>query len=83
MINSAAISVKLPSTPYLAPKDSWVYVQNHEILYHRSGIIETPDKLTVSGALPQAVVASRLKKYTDYAFYAHYYGKYTKKIKIS
>ena len=75
MINSTAISVTLPSTPYLAPKDSWVYVQNHEILYHRSGIVETSQKLTVIGALPQTVVASRLKKYTEYVFYAHYYGK--------
>ena len=75
MVNSTAISVTLPSTPYLPPKDNWTYIQYHQIFYHRSGIEETPNKLTVIGALPQTVVASRLKKYTDYVFYAHYYGK--------
>ena len=75
MINSTSISVTLPSTPYLPPKDNWTYVQNHEILYQRSGIVETPQKLTVSGALPQTINATGLKKYTDYVFYAHYFGK--------
>ena len=75
MFNSTTISVTLPSTPNLPPKDNWVYVQNHEVFYHRSGVEETPKKLTVSGALPQTVIASGLKKYTNYVFYAHYYGK--------
>ena len=74
MTNSTAISVKLPTTPYLPPTDNWTYVQNHEVLYHRSGVQETPQKLTISGALPQTVVATGLKKYTDYVFYAHYFG---------
>ena len=75
MVNSTAISVTLSLTPYLPPKDNWTYVQNHEILYQRSGIVETPQKLTVSGALPQTINATGLKKYTDYVFYAHYFGK--------
>ena len=75
MLSSTAISVRLPSTPYLPPINNWTYVERHEILYHRSGIKETPNKLTVVGALPQTVIASGLKKYTDYVFYAHYYGK--------
>ena len=75
MINSTSISVTLPSTPHLPPKDNWAYVQNHEILYHRSGIVENPSKLTIIGALPQTVIAKGLKKYTDYVFYAHYFGK--------
>ena len=75
MVNSTAISVTLPSTPYLPPKDNWTYVQIHEVFYHRHGVAETSQKLTVSGALPQTVVASGLKKYTDYVFYAHYFGK--------
>ena len=75
MINSTAISVTLPSTPYLPPKDNWTYVQASEVLYHRSGIVEIPQKLTVRGALPQTINATGLKKYTDYVFYAHYFGK--------
>ena len=75
MLNSTAISVTLPSTPHLPPKDNWIYVQTSEILYHRSGVVETPFKLTVSGALPHTVIASGLEKYTDYVFYARYYGK--------
>ena len=75
MINSTAISVTLPSTPYLAPKANWTYVRKHEILYHRSGIEETPKKLTVIGALPQTINATGLEAYTDYVFYAHYFGK--------
>ena len=75
MKNSTVISVTLPSTPYLPPKDNWTYVQSSEVLYHRSGIVETPQKLTVSGALPQTINATGLKKYTDYVFYAHYFGK--------
>ena len=74
MINSTAISIQLPSTPYLPPKDNWAYIQKHEILYHRSGVQEAPQKLTISGALPQTIVATGLKKYTDYVFYAHYFG---------
>ena len=75
MINSTAISATLPSTPFLPPKDNWVYVQNHEILYHQSGIDEAPNMMTISGALPQTLIASGLKKYTDYLFFARYYGK--------
>ena len=75
VINSTTISVTLPSTPYLPPEDAWTYVQNQEVLYHRSGINEIPMKLTVSGALPQTINATGLKKYTDYVFYAHYFGK--------
>ena len=75
MINSTSISVKLPATPYLPPKDNWSYTGNTEILYHRSGVVENPSKLTVSGTLPQTIFANGLKKYTDYVFYAHYFGK--------
>ena len=75
MVNSTAISVTLPSTPYLPPINSWTYVEYHEVLYHRSGIEEASKKLTVIGALPQTVIASKLKKYTPYVFYAHYFGK--------
>ena len=75
MVNSTAISVTLPVTPYLALNDNWTYVQNHEVFYHRSGVEEAPNKLTVIGTLPQTVIASRLKKYTGYVFYAHYFGK--------
>ena len=79
MINSTAISVTLPSTPYLPPKDGWTYAQASEVLYHRSGIVEAPQKLTVSGALPQTINATGLKKYTDYLFYAHYFGNMNRK----
>ena len=74
MINSTAISVQLPSTPYLPPKDQWTYVQNHEVLFHRKGVEETPQKIIVNGALPKTVIATGLKKYTEYVFYAHYFG---------
>ena len=79
MTNSTAISVTLPSTPYLPPKDGWTYAQAGEILYHRSGIVDAPQKLTVSGALPQTINATGLKKYTDYVFYAHYFGNINRK----
>ena len=75
MINSTTISVTLPSTPYLAPIHDWEYVQKYEILYHRSGIEETPKKLIVTGALPQTINATGLEMYTDYVFYAYYFGK--------
>ena len=74
MVNSTTISIQLPSTPYLPPNDTWIYFQNHEVLYHRSGVQEAAQKLTVSGALPQTTVATGLQKYTDYVFYAHYFG---------
>ena len=74
MINSTAISIQLPSTPYLPPKDQWTYVQNHEVLFHRKGVEETPQKITVNEALPKTVIATGLKKYTEYVFYAHYFG---------
>ena len=79
MINSTAISAQLPSTPFLTPLDQWKYVQNHEVLYHRKGVEETPQKITVNGALPKTVTATGLKKYTEYVFYAHYFGTISSK----
>ena len=75
MVNSTAISVTLPSMPYLPPKNNWTYVQTSEILYHRRGVVETPQRLAVIGVLPQTIIATGLQKYTDYLFYAHYHGK--------
>ena len=74
MVNSTVISVQLPSPPSLPPKDQWTYVQNHEVLFHRTGVEETPQKITVNEALPKTVNATGLKKYTEYVFYAHYFG---------
>ena len=74
MVNSTAISVQLPSAPFLPPKDQWIYVQNHDLLFHRNGVEETPQKITMNGALPKTVIATGLKKYTEYVFYAHYFG---------
>ena len=73
MINSTAISVQLPSTPYLPPKDQWTYVQNSEVLF-RTHFAEAPQKIIVNGTLPKTVIVSGLKKFTIYEFYAHYFG---------
>ena len=74
MINSTAISAQLPSTPFLPPRDNWTYVARHEVLYFKVGDESTVSKLEVTGSLPKTVVATGLKKYTDYTFYAHYFG---------
>ena len=75
MHNSTAISVTLPSRPYLPPRDQWIYIQKHEVLYHRSGVDEPVKIIEINEPLPKTVVATGLNKYTDYVFYARYYGK--------
>ena len=74
MVNSIAMSVQLPSAPSLPLKDQWTYVQTHEVFYNRKGIQETPQKITVNGALPKTVIATGLKKCTEYIFHTHYFG---------
>ena len=74
IINSTAIAVELPSIPFLPPRDQWTYVQNNEVLFHRKGVEETPQKITGNGNLPKTVIVTGLKKYTEYVFYAHYFG---------
>ena len=75
MINSTAISITLPSAPYLPPLDSWTYITNHEVRYYKVGDESNVHTITVTGSLPQTVIASRLGKYTDYQFFVHYFGK--------
>lgn len=74
MVNSTAISAQLPSTPFLPPRDNWTYVATHEVLYFNVSDESRVFKIAVAGSLPKTVIATGLKKYTDYTFYAHYYG---------
>ena len=75
MINSTAITATLTSTPYIPPRDNWTYVDKYDMLYFETNN-PTPSvvKLEFTGSLPKTIHATNLKKYTDYSFYAHYYG---------
>ena len=75
MINSTAISAYYRAVPFLPPRDTWSYIQRQDILFHRNGVDDPVQAMTVNGTLPQTVVVTGLKKYTEYLFYAHYYGK--------
>ncbi|XP_065064517.1 neogenin-like [Rhopilema esculentum] len=75
MINSTVISITLPSAPYLPPLDYWTYITNHEVCYYKVGNESNVHTITVTGSLPQTVIASVLGKYTDYQFFVHYFGE--------
>ena len=79
MVNSTAISVLLQSTPVLPPRDAWASIQKNEVFFKRYQVDEPAKKIAVLEALPRTVIAADLNKYTEYVFYAHYFGNITGK----
>ena len=74
-INSTAIYATIKSPPYIPPRDNWTYVDKCDMLYFETNNA-TPrvEKFEFTGSMPRTMHVTNLKKYTDYTFYAHYYG---------
>ena len=74
MINSTAISASLPKAPVIPPRDLWAATQTYKIFYHLKSSAAAVHTFTLTGIFPHAVLAVNLLKYTEYSFYAYYYG---------
>eukprot|EP00794_Sanderia_malayensis_P019880 gene19880-21821_t len=75
VLNSTAISVELPALLSIPPRDNWSSMSNYACLYHKKDNTNPTYTLSFTGSLPVWALVTGLSKYTDYTFYAYYYGK--------
>ncbi len=75
VVSSTSISVSLTTLPTIPPRDQWTSDPKYDVVYHKKGSQVPQYSMSLTGNLTQTGMASGLSKYTEYEFYARYYGK--------
>ena len=72
--NSTALSAQLLIAPIVPNGDQWSASSSYEILYYKKSDPSSKVKLIISGTPPIKKTVTGLQPYTEYTFYAHFYG---------